>query len=125
MASTFKYVMLLGDFNAHHHAWRDVRIDHQEDLILQVCDNYQIILLNDGALTFVSSAGTATSSIDLTIVSHSLGMLSIGSTLSDLHGSDHFPISVTISDTSFCYSHKLKLTDVQLSSLYFRLFNNI
>jgi len=92
-----------------------------------VCDNYQMVLLNDGAPTFVWSAGTATSFIDLIIVYHSLGTLSIDSTLSDLFGSD-FSISVTISDTipsGYGYSHKLKLSDVQLSFLYFRLLNDI
>jgi len=50
MASAFKYAMLVADFNAHHYAWGDGRIDHQGDLVLQVCDNYQMVLLKMTAL---------------------------------------------------------------------------
>jgi len=33
--STYKYFLVLGDFNAHHHAWGDARIDGQGDAVLR------------------------------------------------------------------------------------------
>jgi len=73
MASASKYVLLLGDLNAHHHAWGDTRVDRQGELILQACDDNQLIILNDGSPTFIASSGTFESTIDLTIISRELG----------------------------------------------------
>jgi len=97
-------------------AWGDARIDKQGKHILRSIDDHQLILLNDDAATFLSSSGSSTSSIDLTISSRELGLLANVSTLSDLLGSDHFSVSVVISDTapsSFRLSHKMKLSDPQ------------
>jgi len=120
-ASSSKYSLIVGDFNAHHQAWGDVRIDRQGDHILRSIDDHQMILLNDGAATFFSSSGISTSCIDLSISSRELGPQAVASTLADLYGSDHFPVSIIISNTSpsfFRLSHKLKLTNIQLTSLH-------
>jgi len=80
-----KYSLIVGDFNAHHQAWGDTRIDKQGEHILRSIDDYQLILLNDAA-TFLSGSS---SSIDLAISSRDLGLLASSSTSTDLRGSDH------------------------------------
>jgi len=56
--------------------------------------------MNDGYPTFISSSGHASSSIDLSIGSRDLRLLSSTIILQDLHGSDHFPISISLAETS-------------------------
>jgi len=127
VTASYKYSLIVGDFNAHHHSWGDSRIDGQGDAILRACDAHNLIILNDGAPTFLSSSGTSSSAIDLSISSRDLGLFSFSNTLPDLHGSDHYPIGISVSRTyplSFRYVHRLNLSESQLSSLYCRLLNN-
>jgi len=133
-ALSARYSLIVGDFNAYHQAWRDARNDKQGEYIFRSADDHQLIILNDGAATFLSSSGPSSSTIDLSIFSRDLGLLASVSTSKDLCGSDHFPVSIVISDTSpssFRFSHKLKFNDLQLTSLHFNLsaayphFNNL
>jgi len=41
--SAFKYVFVVGDFNAHHHAWGDPRIDKQGEQIVRVLDDHHAL----------------------------------------------------------------------------------
>jgi len=77
MTASYKYSLIVGDFNAHHHGWGDLRIDGQGDAILRACDAHNLVILNDGAPTFLSSTGTSSSAIDLSISSRDLGLLSL------------------------------------------------
>jgi len=122
--SAYKYLLILGDFNAHHHAWGDPRVDQQGDVILRTCENYNFIILNDGLRTFISSTGQVSSTIDLSIASRDMGILASVSTFQDPLGSDHFPVSITITGTSpsmYRFSNRLNLSDKQLVSLHSRL----
>jgi len=117
-----KYSLIVGDFNAHHQAWGDTRIDKQGEHILHSINDHQFILLNDGAVTFLS--GSSSSSIDLAVSSRDLGLLASFSTTTDLRGNDHFPVSIIISDTSpssLRFSHKIRLSKLQLISLHNKL----
>jgi len=123
-ASSAKYSLIVDDFNAHHQAWGDVRIDRQGEHILRSIDDHELILLNDGATTFLSSSGSSSSSIDLAISSRDLGLLASTFTFTDSCGSDHFPVSITIYNTSpssFRFTHKIRLTKSQLTSLHIKL----
>jgi len=116
--STHKYVLILGDFNAHHHAWGDTKIDDQGEAILKACDYQNLVIMNDGHPTFISFSGHASSSIDLAIGSRDLRLLSSTTTLQDLYGSDHFPISISLAETSsatFLYTNRIALSSRQLS----------
>jgi len=122
-AATYKYSLVIGYFNA----WGDSKIDSQGEVILRAYDSHSLIILNDDAPTFLSSSDTSNSSIDLSISSRDLRLFSSASTLPDLHGSDHYPISISITKTSpapFRYAHKLNLSDPQLSFLHCRLIND-
>jgi len=123
-ASTNKYVLFVGDFNAHHSDWHDPRTDSQGENISRVCDAYHLVIANDSSATFLSSPSSSSSVIDLSIVSRSLALLVDTSTIQDLHGSDHFPIRVTVRNTCssyFRFSYKYHFTIAQLSLLQARL----
>jgi len=80
--------------------------------------------MNDGSPTFQSSPNVSPSVIDLSIVSRPLALLINQETSLDLHGSDHFPIRITIRDTqptTFCFSHRFHLSPAQLSFIQDRL----
>jgi len=66
-AVAYKYS--LGDLNAHHQAWGDPRINGQGEIILRASDANNLLFLNDGSYTFMSSSGTSSSVIDLSISS--------------------------------------------------------
>jgi len=60
----------------------------------------------------------------VTIASRCFGLLTTVSTLQDLHGSDHFPVSISVASTSpstYIFSNRLNLSDKQLALLYSRL----
>jgi len=119
-ASAHKFSLILGNFNTHHHAWGDARIDGQGDAILRTTDLHNMVITNDGRHTFISSSGHA-SSIDLSIASHDLRFLVSNATLQDLHGSDYIPVSVfvaEISPSTFQFSNRIPLTLRQFSALH-------
>jgi len=77
---------------------------------------------------FISSSGSSESTIDQIIFSRDLRLFITASTSLDLYGSDHFPVSIIISDispSSFCHSHKLKLSKTQFFSLHYRLSTDL
>jgi len=126
--STYKYSLIVGDFNAHHHAWGDLRVDRQGDVIMRACDTPSLIILNDGSPTFISSSGHASSNIDLSIASRDLGLLALANTLQDLHGSDHFPVSISIASASpsmSSFSNRLNFIDKHLVALHSRLVSEL
>jgi len=126
-ASMHKYALILGDFNAHHHAWGDTKIDGQGEAILKASDNHNLVIMNDGHPTFISFSGHASSSIDLAIGSCDLRLLSFTITLQDLHGSDHFPISISLAETysaTFLYTNRIPLSSRQLSILHSKLVSD-
>jgi len=121
--SAYKYSLIIGDFNAHHQVWGDTRVDRQRDAIVRACDSHNLIILNDGLPTFISSSGHTSTTIDLSIASRDFGLASV-STFQDLYGSDHFPVSISVASTSpsmYRFSNRLKLSDKQLASLHSRL----
>jgi len=67
-ASAHKYSLILGDFNAHHQVWSDDKIDEQGDAIVRACDAHNLIIQNDGLLTFIFSSGRARTTIDLSLL---------------------------------------------------------
>jgi len=95
---------------------------------MRACDAYSMTVLNDGSSTFISSSGHASSIIDLSIASRDLALLALANTLQDLHGSDHFPISISIASASpsmSSFSNRLNLTDRHLVALHSRLISEL
>ncbi|GFN93239.1 RNA-directed DNA polymerase from mobile element jockey-like [Plakobranchus ocellatus] len=85
-----KPFLVLGDFNAF--SCREGR----ERMLEQFMAENDLIILNSGEQTFVYSAYHSTSAIDLIVASPSIAAECSWAVHSDLCGSDHFPIFLTL-----------------------------
>ncbi|GFO24194.1 RNA-directed DNA polymerase from mobile element jockey [Plakobranchus ocellatus] len=92
-----KPFLLLGDFNAHSPAWGDSRRDGRGRMLEEFMAENDLIIRNCGEQTFVHSAYHSTSAIDLAVASFSIAAECSWAAQSDLSGSDHFPIFLTLS----------------------------
>jgi len=96
--SSYKYALLLGDFNEHHPAWDSGRQNKSGEYIFRNLESFSLVILNDGACTYISPLGSSNSTIDLTFATRDLTVLC--EALTDSCGSDHFPIHITINETA-------------------------
>jgi len=123
-ASTHKYVLFVGDFNAHHPDWEDHHTDSQRERISQESEACHLVIMNDGQPTFLSSPNFSSSVIDLFIASKPLAPLINQETYQDLYGSDTNPVRISICNThpsTYRFSFKYHLSPSQLSFIQGRL----
>ncbi|GFO04556.1 RNA-directed DNA polymerase from mobile element jockey [Plakobranchus ocellatus] len=92
-----KPFLVLGDFKAHSPAWGDSRRDGRGRMLEEFTAEKDLIFLNSGEQTFVHLAYHSTSAIDLAVASPSIAAECSWAAHSDLCGSDHFPIFLTLS----------------------------
>ncbi|GFO20617.1 RNA-directed DNA polymerase from mobile element jockey, partial [Plakobranchus ocellatus] len=92
-----KPFLVLGDFNAHSPAWGNSRRDGRGRMLEEFIAENDFIILSSGEQTFVHSAYHSTSAIDLAVASPSIAAECSWAAHSDLCGSDHFPIFLTLS----------------------------
>ncbi|KYM98769.1 RNA-directed DNA polymerase from mobile element jockey [Cyphomyrmex costatus] len=99
--SQFPSLILIGDFNAHHSLWGSPRSNSAGSALCDLVETLDLCCLNpDSTPTFFPHPSRSPSTIDLTFSS------------SDLHGSDHSPISLFV---------RKKIKFVNLFSNKFRL----
>ncbi|GFN82814.1 RNA-directed DNA polymerase from mobile element jockey [Plakobranchus ocellatus] len=92
-----KPLLVLGDFNVHSATWGDSRRDGQGRMLEEFTAENDFIILNSGEQTFVHSVYHSTSAIDLAVASPSIAAECSWAVHSDLCGSYHFPIFLTLS----------------------------
>ena len=90
--------LLLGDFNAHNPLWGGNDLDGYGRIVENILNINDIILYNDGSMTYHNIHNNTFSAIDLSICSSNVAMEFSWSVDSDLHGSDHYPIHLTFSE---------------------------
>ena len=78
-----------------------------EDLLLK----HNLSILNDGSNTYLHPATGSSSAIDLSIASPSLYLDFSWEVVTDLHGSDHFPICIQSSTTAPPVTNNLSKAD--------------
>ena len=84
--------ILLGDFNAHNPLWGGQILDNKGKIIEDLLDSNNIMLFNDGTMTFHNIATNQFSALDLSICSSNI-YLDFNWCVNDyLNGSDHYPI---------------------------------
>src|SRR5690606_22854184 len=107
-------ILLLGDFNAKHQLWGSPLADSRGRELVKFLDDNDLVSLNGGEATYVSSSHMGvTSHIDVTTSTTSLGGLLSWSISSELLGSDHYPIF--LADTTLQKSRcKKPITDWNL-----------
>lgn len=123
-------IIMLGDFNAHHTSWGSGHCDVFGHLLLEIFDEANICVINDGSITRrVLPSQDPKSAIDLTVCSPSLSSLLSWRTLPLTYGSDHFPIIITIPNRvspqyNFNPCLKYRLTGADWSSFSSHLENS-
>ena len=84
--------LLLGDFNAHNPLWGGDILDSEDMVIEDIINNNNVVLLNDGTMTYHNLYFDSYSAIDLSISSPDIALDFNWSVNEYLNGSDHFPI---------------------------------
>ena len=95
---------IVGDFNAYNSLWGSSRTYQRGAVLEQLLAN-NLFLLNTGEPTHICMATGSTSSIDLALCSLSIAPHLDWTVLSDLHGSDHFPVIIHISTPTPALEH--------------------
>lgn len=90
-------IIILGDFNCHHPIWGCPVSDCFSSNLIELMDDYNLCLLNDGSPTRSVSPLQNPSAVDLSFSSPSLASQLFWSVLPNSHGSDHFPILISTS----------------------------
>ena len=120
--------LLLGDFNAHSpHWWTSQLLDGLGRQVEDFLSAHNLVTLNNNQPTHFSLAHNTESAIDLSLCSPELGTWFDWSVDSDVHCSDHYPISITTTfnhqgTTSFVPHWNLKKAEWEKFS---ELCNNI
>jgi len=86
---------VLGDFNSWHPYWGSPKSNKRGRTLANYIDRSNYILLNDKSPTHFSTYNTYRH-IDLSFASASIAPEISWEVLDDLHGSDHFPILISI-----------------------------
>lgn len=81
-----------GDFNAQHSAWGCYSVNIRGREVLEIINDYNLVLLNDGEMTTVGSDRWQRNALDLNVVSPSISMSCHWSVHDDPLGSYHLPV---------------------------------
>lgn len=101
-----KPFILLGDFNAHLTEWGSFKDDRWGRAILELINENNMKILNNGSSTKISKNHTSMSAPDLTLVSDDYISDLTWETDIDSRGSDHFPILMKMGQKPQDCKHK-------------------
>lgn len=87
-------VLYIGDLNGHNPLWGSNNINTRGKIIENFIDFANLLLLNTGDPTFLSSTFGSLSALDLSLCSATLYSSIDWTILPDLYSSDHFPILI-------------------------------
>jgi ribonuclease HI len=90
-------LILVGDFNAHSQSWGCHDDNTRASAIIELLDDFNMVVINDGSITRIAAPPRQSSAIDLTLCSSELSLDIVWKVLSDPAGSDHLPILSSLS----------------------------
>jgi ribonuclease HI len=93
-------MLIFGDFNAQSQSWGCEQENNRASVMQAIIDDLSLVFLNDGSLTRIASPPYRSSAVDLTLCSASLSLDCTWRVLDDPGGSDHLPITTTLSSIS-------------------------
>lgn len=124
--------IILGDFNAHHTSWNCLHNDTNGNRLLNTIQTRDLIVHNINSFSHINTRNGSLSNLDLIISNSSISDKIKFKIDKDTHGSDHFPIHITIDLDKYIYQkNSFKLTSVRtnyigleesLNKLYFKFF---
>jgi len=90
--------LIVGDFNSHGTGWGEPYDDNLSTVIYDLCDDFNLTILNTGEPTRIPKPPARPSALDLALCSRSLALDCTWKTIQDPEGSDHLPITITITN---------------------------
>lgn len=94
-------VLVMGDFNCHHFRWGSERCDSFGVGLVEILDDLNLCILNNGCPTRRSLPGQHKSCVDLTFCSLDLAASCHWECTSLTHGSDHYPIIISLAEKTY------------------------
>ena len=89
-------VIIMGDFNAHHRLWYSNHNDNKGEKVMDFCNRHNLMVKDLNKPTRVDRRNNTQTHIDLTIITPSLYPILSWDTDCETHGSDHYPIILTL-----------------------------
>ncbi|XP_024873094.1 uncharacterized protein LOC112455426 [Temnothorax curvispinosus] len=86
-----------GDFNSHSPVWGSSFLCQSGRLLSSAIEDTELVLVSDGAPSFMGNASCGPSTIDLAFCHASIAPRLRCQTLNDAWGSDHYPVLITSS----------------------------
>lgn len=92
-------ILFVSDANSHSTSWGSNTTSPRGRMMEEFLDRNELVILNTGEPTFLSSSYGTLSAIDIAASSPAIYNRISWTPFSDLHGSDHFPIKIHIADS--------------------------
>ena len=92
---SYKNIIICGDFNSKNNLWGSSSSDKNGKLLLQLIQDHDLNILNDGSGTHLSYLGKVTP-LDLTFIAKQYCSKTKWQVLDNTFGSDHYVIQITI-----------------------------
>ena len=114
--STQGPILVMGDFNCHHFRWGSERCDSFGESLVEILDDLNLCILNNGCPTRRSPPGQQKSCVDLTFCSPELAAATQWECLTLTRGSDHYPIIISLTNKTYLEKTSPPLMKYNLSS---------
>src|SRR5215469_2601769 len=74
--------------------WEDTSTSPNVNIVIELITKHNMVCVNSGAPTHYHQASQSFTHIDISLCSNMISQSLMGSSLEDLHGSDHYPIII-------------------------------
>lgn len=109
-------VLVMGDFNCHHFRWGSERCDSFGVGLVEILDDLNLCILNNGCSTRRTLPGQHKSCVDLSFCSLDVAASCRWECTSLTHGSDHYPILISLADKTYLEKSNPPLMRYNLSN---------